>query len=263
MSIDVSSLLAYSLANGRNGCIFGTLPEWAFFECYSWRWILIGFQEGRFHAEEIDILVSHLKRGEDYITSLIEFRHEDNRVCLMNRRRHLRYGEREMFCDSPSVLLRELQRLQDDLKRTRERGITIHRGLLEAIGDSRDSRQFLLEVLALSFSIEDKDVAGCWQLLIESGFGDNNTGLDIVRTKELLFSLDIPEDENGYLSENGIGEVLVCDCRRPEGKIGTNEARIEMNLFNSPKISCLAEPFLDLLLKLVIEYEKAIQPLDT
>ncbi len=150
------------------------------------------------------------------------------------------------WCSSVIEFQAKTTQLIGHYQRAMQQGISIDNGLLRLLGDSRQSRKILLEILALNQSIQDPSLRNCWGMLIHMGF---RMDTDVQAAERLMYNLQISLDGESDWDGNMISQCL-------------NYERIKSELtltFGTDVLGrCDAQEFINELLLLLVRYEQAV-----
>ena len=150
-------------------------------------------------------------------------------------------------CSEIGDFERDVQDLTKKYRSALAQKVSVEHNFLSLIGDSWETRKFLLKLLALSQNVNQWNLGDCWGLIIEFGFTFET---DATKAEELLFHLQEAVSEGHNWDGGMIGQALGFE------RIGSV---LTFSVGQNDLASCDVHDFLGALLELLVRYEDATQ----
>lgn len=115
--------------------------------------------QGVLTPQHLEALIAHVSKGQSYNANGMSWHCSNEQFCVQ-------YSIQHRPCENSQLLLRELERLRQLYAQATHQGVNLYTGFLQFIGDNFMTRNLLLKMLALAQSIENTDVARCWEMLV-------------------------------------------------------------------------------------------------
>ena len=159
-----TSLLLYFLGYGSSG----------FIPLLNYAWL------GVLSPERVDTLISFIKGRKEYVADGMRWYRNGSEICVQHEDCDLKQ------CTNAKSLLLELRQLKSRYNEAVKNGVTLHKGLLDFVGDNFTTQNLLLRTLAHAQDVENPDVAECWEMIViyaltPISFASNAVGLGTLR----------------------------------------------------------------------------------